>query len=266
MTDVATSDGVVVEHHGTCRVLTLSNPGRRNAFHPEMRRSLAARLQDAHDDPDVRAVVITGDGEHFCAGADVKRIQARTTPPTALELRENMRDVHDLLRRIVFGPKPVVAAVEGDAYGAGCSIAMASDVVVATTASRFGIAFTRIGLVPDMGLLHTLGQRVGASAAKRMMLTSAVVDGESAHRRGMADVLVEPGSARRAALDLAAELESYGPLAMALTKGALAHGITTIEDAMRAEVDLVPVVAGTDDQVEGMTALREKRPPRFTGR
>jgi len=258
-------EGVKVERRGTVAIVTMSNPERRNAFYPEMRRQLTATLNALSIETELRAVVLTGDGAHFCAGADATRLRQAGTP-TPVQARENMKDVAQLLRAIVGGAKPIIAAVEGDAFAAGFAIALACDVVVASRHARFGSVFTKVGLLPDMGMLYTLPQRVGPVKARHLMMLGTPVDGAEAARIGVADEVTEPGQALTAALAFAGRFDEPAPLVVSLIKGALATGVNSIEDAIRLEYDLQPMLALTQDRTEGMAAFKEKRKPRFTGR
>lgn len=259
-------DGLSVELRGSAAILTMHNPGRRNAFFPEMRRRIVAKLKEFALDPEVRAIVLTGADGQFSAGADLSRVAARERPRTVLETQENMKEVLELLRGIVEGAKPVLAAVEGDAFGAGCSIAVACDIVVATPGSRFGTSFSKLGLVPDLGLLYTLPLRIGLARARRMMMLSAVVSGEEAVAMGLADELAPEGEALAAAVALAKGFESVGPISVSLIKGALGGGINSIDDVVTAELRLVPLAARTEDAQEAIAAFMAKRTPVFRGR
>ena len=261
---MSTTDGVIVDRQGATVVLKMSNPGRRNAFFPEMRRKLAATLYSMGMDPEVRAFVLTGEDGHFCAGADLSR--ARGAERTALSVRESMKDTHQLLRGIVAGARPVIAAVEGDAFGAGMSMTAACDKVFSSRSARFGSAFAKIGLLPDMGILYNLPQRVGLSKARELLMLAVPISAEEAHRIGLVDELVEPGKALEAALCYADLIAELPPLPVSYTKAALATGITSVEDAMRLELDLQPILALSEDSREGVLAFKEKRKPKFSGK
>lgn len=264
-TEIAIVDGLSVEIRDSAAILTMHNPGRRNAFYPEMRRAIVARLKELALDASVRSVILTGADGHFSAGADLSRVAARERPRTVLETQENMKEVLELLRGLVEGAKPVIAAVEGGAFGAGCSIAMACDIVVATPGSRFGPSFSKLGLVPDLGLLYTLQLRVGLVRARRLMMLSTVVQGEQAVGMGLADELAPEGEALETALGIARQFEAVAPLSVALIKGALAGGINSVADAVNAELNLVPLAARTEDAQEAIAAFIAKRQPVFKG-
>ena len=154
----AQGDAVRAERHGATLLLTLSRPATRNAFTPEIREGLAAGIARVRADASIRALVITGSGGHFCAGGDLRGIAAATRDPATdgatwrARMQGTQRWIHDLLTL----DRPVIAAVDGAAYGAGFSLALAADVVLATPAARFCLSFMKLGLVPDCGAFHTL--------------------------------------------------------------------------------------------------------------
>jgi enoyl-CoA hydratase/carnithine racemase len=262
-----------IERRGPIAILTLSNPGRRGAFSPESRLKLAIYLQELATDKSCRVIILTGEDGHFCVGADLvrvgkKRAEAQTqtdNPRSAIDIREHTKSVLNLLRALSGGPKPVIAAVEGDTFGGGLAFAAACDVLVCARDARFGTSFTAIGLLPDLGLLYTLPQRMGAQRARTMLMLSSRMDGEEAYRSGLADEVVDPGCAMDAALVWAEKFLLVAPIAVALTKEALGSGINCIEDVIRIEADLVPLMSTTRDNKEGVTAFLEKRKPMFKG-
>lgn len=257
-------DGLRLERRGPALVLTLCNRGRRNAFYPEMRQRMAEAMSGAASDADVRVIILTGEGEHFCSGADLKRVADADNAPLAV--RERLKAMHRLLALIVGGAKPVIAAVEGDAFGAGLSMACAADVVVAARGARFGAAFAKIGLLPDMGLLKTLPQRIGLARARRMMMTAETVDAETAVALGLADELVPIGRALDRALEIADEMVGSAPLTLAAIKAALASDLGALDAIMRLELDVVPALVASQDHRDARDAFLAKRAVTFLGR
>jgi len=253
------------ERRGAVAVVTIDNPARRNAFTPEMRRELTRRMIEHNHAEDVRAIVITGANGNFCAGADLSRIGVSAAEPTFVQASENLKDVHHLARAVALSPKPVVSAVEGDAFGAGLSIVAASDVTVVARSARFGTSFAKIGIVPDMALLHSLPNRIGVAATRRLILTPTMLSGERAYEIGLADELVEEGSALDIAMEHASGLAQGAPIPIALAKMALAAGPLTLEQALAYEVMQLPATLASKDSKEGLAAFKERRPPRFVG-
>lgn len=255
-------ESVLLERDGAVGILTLNNPSRRNAFALSVRQGLLARLKTvmATADP-CRAVVLTGADNCFCSGGDISEMKQRTP----LEFRERNELVVEIFQLMVSGPKPLVAAVEGFAMGAGLSLAAACDYVVTADNARYACAFVRVGLLPDTGLFWSLSQKVGAGRARTLILTGTEFDGRQAHGWGLANKLVEPGRTREAAIEIARRLAAMPPTALALTKAALADGCATLERAWESEINLQPILRRSADHREAVKAFLEKRKPVFTG-
>ncbi|SNS16000.1 short chain enoyl-CoA hydratase /Enoyl-CoA hydratase [Sphingomonas laterariae] len=259
------AEEILLERDGAIAILTIANPARRNAFTPDMRRALSRHLEVLATDPDCRAIILAGADGHFCAGADLSRVDPAQPPMSAIALRENTKQVHQLVRALFSGPKPVIAAVEGLAFGGGLGLALACDHVVAARTARFGAAFAKVGIIADVGVLHTLQIRLGVARAKRFLALGEQVDGEAAVRIGLADDLAETGAALATAKQVAGRYAEAAPLSIAYTKAAYARGLETLEDTFQAELDYLPLTVASEDFREALTAFREKRPPRFTG-
>ena len=170
---------------------------------------------------------------------------------------------HRIVRAIVSGPKPVIAAVEGPAAGAGLSLAVACDYVVAGKGSKFSAAFAKVGLVPDLGLYWSLPQRVGLGMAKRMIMLAPVFAAEEAMALGIVDELTDQGAALPRALELAAEFAAVAPLSVAVTKAVYAEGCDTLEDCFRAERDHQPYLFRSEDHLGAVEAFRARKPVRL---
>ena len=179
--------------------IVMNRPEARNALSKDMRPALAAAVTQMRDDPQVYAVILTGAGGAFCSGGDISGMLDSTR--TGLVFRNNMRELHQWLPELVNMDKPVIAAVDGPAFGAGLSLALAADFVLATRRARFCAVFGRIGLVPDLGLLHLLPRIVGLQKAKELAFTARTVDAQEARQLGIVYDIVEDG----AALTLAAQ-------------------------------------------------------------
>ena len=250
---------------GRVTVLSLNGPGRRNAISVEMREATIRTLKACIASDDCRAIVLTGNNGDFSSGGDVKATRAEAEPDP-LRTRRNAMLLHDVVRLIAVGPKAVVAAVEGCAYGAGVSLAAACDYVVAARGARFCASFGKVGLMADAGLTWSLVQRVGPVKAKQLLLTARIVEAEEATAIGLADQLVETGGALDAAI---AEAETYAglaPLAVAAMKSALGRGPAPLETMLAIEADLQPMLAMSHDYREGREAFSERRKPTFRGR
>jgi enoyl-CoA hydratase/carnithine racemase len=252
---------VVVERSATVAILTLNEPGKRNALTLELRAALLAAFDELIADPGCRAIVLTGAGGAFCSGGDLSTM--RSGDP--IGARRRLAVVHDIVRRIAAGPKPVVAAVEGAAFGAGLALASAADVVVADRSARFCASFARVGLMPDAGLLWSLPPRVGIGQAKRMMLEAAVVSAEEAKAIGLVDVLAPAGDALTLAVARAKEMARLAPLSIAMTKAAFARGTDDLERVLAYEMDGQAMLFQTGDHAEGRDAFQNKREPVFKG-
>lgn len=256
------SDLILVERRGAVVVLTLNQPERRNALSAELRNRLIETLEDLMSDEDCRAIVLAGEGPAFCAGGDIKTM--KTGDP--VYSRNRLSALHRLVRLIATGPKPVVAAVEGAAVGGGMSLALACDFVVAGKDARFAAVFGQVGLMADLGLLWSLPQRVGLGRARRLLMLGTPVGGAEAVEIGLADELADSGAALEAACALAAQLTEAAPMALAMTKAALARASASLQDVFDLEIDGQVLLMQTADHAEARSAFQEKRKPTFRGR
>ena len=255
-------DGTVLaERRGAIEILTLSFPARRNAISLKLREVLHARLAETQEDSSCRAIIVRGDGDHFCAGGDISSFAGVTPAGGRLRLQK----LHRSIRLMAAGTKPVIAAVEGAALGAGLGMAAACDIIVASRTAKFSMPFTRFGLIPDYGALWTLAKRIGRGRTKLLVMSGRTIGAEEAERMGLVDQLTEPGSALDHALALAEEIAGGAPLANEYTKVMLARGYGSLDELLDAEADAQGVLFGTEDFVEGYTAFIERRRPAFKG-
>ncbi len=258
----AQQGGTVNTHrHGAVWVLELDYPERRNALSLPLRGRLESALLDAMGSDDCRVIVLTGRGDHFCSGGDISSFEG-VTPPKG---RVRMQNVHRLVRLITKGEKPVIAAVEGHAAGAGMCVAADCDIVVASETAKFSCTFNRIGLLPDLGGLWSIPLRMGLGRAKLMMLTGRMLDAHAAQAQGLVEEVCPAGKARDTAIALGHEIAQHAPLSNGMIKAALARGPMPFEESLALETDSQCVLFGSEDFQEGRRAFLEKRKPVFKG-
>ena len=251
---------LILEREGSLAILTLNNPAKLNAFSQAMRDALTAALSAFNGESEVRAIILRGMGENFSAGADMGGWSETTVQQCRTRLK---RGGAALMREIIAGPKPIIAAVEGYAYGAGLALACACDYIVVSASARFCCAFTRVGFIPDLALMYTLPRRVGAAKAMQLIALAEDVNAERAGALGLADEIVPKGAAFTRAREIALQYGEAPPLAFELMKSAFARDL---EAAIQAEIDLQPMAWLSQDHEEGKRAFIEKRKPKFTGR
>lgn len=258
---MAHEDFVKLDWNEEVATVTMNNPGQMNAFSMEMKAGLQERFSSLMEDPKCRAIILTGAGGNFSAGGDIKQMKDRSV----VEMRLFMDNTQRLVKTIVTGPKPVIAAVEGNAYGAGIALAACCDCVVASRTAKFCAVFMRLAQLPDTALRWSLSQRVGPAKAQELITLATAFDGEEALRLGMANRLAEPGSLMKSALKAARRYGAVPPVAFALNKIAYVEGTSSFEGVLRGELAYHPIAKLTNDHREAVAAFKEKRKPRFTG-
>ncbi|MFN2418635.1 MAG: enoyl-CoA hydratase-related protein [Candidatus Limnocylindria bacterium] len=253
---------VLLEIHAGVATITLNRPDALNALNALMRRELLAAVKAAGRDAEVRAIAITGAGRGFCAGADLRDGNDERAFRLVLATEYN-----PLIEAIRGAPKPVVAAVNGVAAGAGVSLALAADLVIASADARFVPAFNRIGLVPDSGLTRTLVRALGRHRALEILLGERHLGADVAHDAGLVAAVVPAEALSEATRTLATRLASGPTAAIALTKRLVrAAEDDTLADSLAAEAALQEIAGRGDDHAEGVAAFAEKREPKFRGR
>lgn len=252
----------VAQDFGAVRLLFMNQQRRRNALSMDLREGMQDALRAATDDPAVRAVVLAGAGAYFSAGGDITSMKTLN----AVAGRPRMQRVHGLFKQLYNGPKPVVAAVEGGAIGAGLSLATACDVIVGASDAQFGAPFRRIGVMPDLGLLFTLPGRIGMGRTRLLAMTGRILDATIAEQWGLVDEVVEPGAAIQTALDIATDIADGPPVAHTMTKQMLGRLPLPIDEFLAAEADAQSLLFSTADFAEGRDAFLERRKPVFSGK
>jgi len=246
-------------------IVTLNAPERRNAISPEMRSALLEALRSLVRSNECRVIILNGAGGHFCSGGDMRNKEI-DKGPDSLRTYTNALPLQDIVRIIATGPKPVIAAVEGAASGAGFALAAACDHVIAAHSAKFSASFSKVGLLPDAGILWSLPRRVGAVKANKILLTAAVVDAAKALDLGLADELAPDGKALELAIERAIEFSSVAPLPLAAIRSIGSRASTDLESVLAAEREMQPLLALSSDYAEGRAAFIARRPARYTGR
>jgi 2-(1,2-epoxy-1,2-dihydrophenyl)acetyl-CoA isomerase len=253
---------VETTREGGVLTITLNRPDVLNAFNAELHRAFAAALKEARAD-DVRAVVVTGAGRGFCVGQDLNEFRE-----IAGDIAERLRGgYHPNILAIRALEKPVIAAVNGPAAGAGLSLACACDVRVASDGATFVPAFINIGLVPDSGSTYFVRRLLGTARAFEWMTSGRRLTAAEAHAWGLVSEVVEAEGLHARASGLAGELAAMPTRGIALTKRLFDHADhATLEEQLEWEAELQAAATRTHDFAEGVAAFLEKREPRFEGR
>ncbi len=250
-----TSDGILT--------ITLDRPDALNAFDRAMKEELLSALKAAERDRAVRVLIITGAGRAFNAGQDLKERQEPGAADLITELRTRYNPLILAMRRL---EKPIIAAVNGVAAGAGCSLALACDLVIASEDARFLQAFSRVGLVPDTGSTWFLPRLMGYARAAEMTFLAEPMDAATAERLGLVNRVVPADRLMDEARALAERLAKSAPLSLALTKRALNRALgADLASQLDYEAQLQAVAGASTDHAEGVAAFVGKRPPAFTG-
>jgi 2-(1,2-epoxy-1,2-dihydrophenyl)acetyl-CoA isomerase len=265
------NDTVLVEcKAGVCRI-TLNRPKSLNAIIPDMARALNHVSAAIAKDKSVRVVTITGAGDHFMAGGDVKGFKALfDSKPSEADIRihfaEMLGIVHGFIGNFRAMPQPVMAVVRGAVAGAGVSLMLAADIVLAAEDAIFTLAYSHLGTVPDAGSTYALPRTVGLKRAFEIALLGDRFDAKTALTAGMVNRLLPPGELQAEAEKLAQRLAQGPAVAYARTKALLNGSFQhTLKEQLDAESAAFADCATTKDFTEGVTAFVEKRPPRFTG-
>ncbi|HRS87920.1 MAG TPA: enoyl-CoA hydratase [Syntrophales bacterium] len=253
----------ILERFGNVARITLNNPGSLNSMTQALLDDTLAALKEVEEDPEVRAVVLTGAGRAFCAGGDLPYI---LTFENTSQSRRYIQDIAHVVNVIVRMPKPVIAMVNGVAAGAGFSWVLACDLIFCARSARFSQAFVCIGLIPDGSATYFLPRAVGLHRAKELMFTGDVIDAAEAYEIGLVNRLLDDEKLWDQTLAYAERLTRLAPVAIGLMKKILNQSDKLdLQAAIEVETGIQLFCLGTEDHREGVKAFLEKRPPAFRG-
>lgn len=252
---------LIVTRHGRVLQLTLNRPATRNALNNALLMQLAEQLEAAAADAEIAVCVISGNERCFAAGADLNEMAEKDLSATLNDIRPR------LWARIDAFNKPLIAAVNGYALGAGCELALLCDVVIAGDNARFGLPEITLGIMPGAGGTQRLIRSVGKSLACKMVLTGESLTAVQAHSAGLVSDVFPASLTLEYALKLAARMASHSPLALQAAKQALRQSQEVpLQAGLAQERQLFTLLAATDDRREGIDAFLQKRTPDFKGR
>lgn len=255
---------ILFEVKGSLGCITFNRPEKYNSFTRELALSMQDALKQCRDDEAIRCIVITGAGKAFCAGQDLGEVTQENPPSLSTIISEHLNPIIRLIREI---EKPILAAVNGVAAGAGANVALACDITVAAPKASFIQAFSKIGLIPDSGGTFFLPRLVGLQRAAAYMMLGEKVSAQEAERVGMIYKVLEDENFMDAAIALANQLAQMPTRGLGLTKRALNQALTNDLDRQLAVEEQLQSSAGlTEDYNEGVSAFLEKRTASFKGK
>ncbi|HEY2167931.1 MAG TPA: enoyl-CoA hydratase-related protein [Jatrophihabitantaceae bacterium] len=260
------SDVLLLDRDGAVMTITLNRPEAMNALSVELKLALRSALDDAAADPTVRALVLTGSGRGFCVGQDLREHVGLLEAGDVAPLNTVTEHYNPVIRALVGMPKPVIAAVNGMAAGAGAGLSFACDFRIAANTAGFLLAFANVGLTLDSGVSWTLPRLIGTARATALALLAEPVTADAALEMGLVNAVVEPERLLPAAHELAQRLAAGPTVAYAAIKESLAFAATsTLAEALDKEAQLQTRCGATDDHRNSTAAFVAKQKPVFAG-
>jgi 2-(1,2-epoxy-1,2-dihydrophenyl)acetyl-CoA isomerase len=255
---------ILVERQDPVLRITLNRPEVKNTFDLETRTELLDLIERIRDDESVKVVVLTGAGDAFSSGGDIRTFEGHEF--TAVGGRMRLKRAHRVIRAMLELEKPIIGAVNGVAAGAGVSAALACDILIASEKARFVLTFVKIAVVPDLGNYYLLPLRVGVPKAKELMLTGDPIPAHEAERMGLVNRVVPHHRLHEESHELAARLAKGPSQSHAMIKAALNRWPASLETLLEMESAMQAVAFSSEDFKEGRQAFLEKRPPAFRGK
>jgi enoyl-CoA hydratase len=253
---------LLVEISGATAVVTFNRPAVLNAMNTETVTELGGAITELEQDQTVRAVVLTGAGRAFIAGADISELSSKTPA----QAREYSALGHRVMQQIQSLQKPVIASVNGFALGGGTEVVLSCDFSIASEQAKFGLPETVLGVIPGWGATQRAARLIGTAKTKELIFTGEIIDARRALEIGLINRIVPHEQLIDVTMGLAQKIAEQGPLALAMAKKVINEGIEkNLADACRLETEEFCSLFTTQDQKEGMKAFLEKRKPKFTG-
>ena len=251
---------LIIQDNGAVRVIKINNPEALNALNTAILKELDAAFTEVAEDNGILAVVLTGEGRAFVAGADISEMKSKN----AIEGEIFGKLGASVFRKIELLPKPVIAAVNGFALGGGCELAMSCDIRLASAKAKFGQPEVGLGITPGFSGTQRMPRLIGMGKAKDLIYTADIIDAAEAYRIGLVNHVYEPEALMEEAMKMAEKIASKAPIAVKNSKEAINRGIQTdMDSAVAIEAYLFGLCFASEDQKEGMTAFFEKRKANF---
>jgi 2-(1,2-epoxy-1,2-dihydrophenyl)acetyl-CoA isomerase len=260
-----TYQNLTLERKDGVAVLTLTRADAMNALNMDTKHELAQVIQEVANDPAVRCLLITGSGKAFSAGGDIVEMSLNINPTVSRErLKKLLAEIFIPLHEL---EKPTIAAINGHAHGAGLSLALACDIVIASESATMSCAFSKLGLLPDCGSMYFLPRRVPMHIAKELIFTGKRISGEEAYRIGLVNQVVPADELDSVASELARQLGSAATVALGLSKRILNQSLElTLRQVAELEAQGQAILMSTEDHLNARAAFMAKNTPTFNGR